>query len=99
MQNVPFKDTVSIAKAAADVICKQLENKPDSLICIAAGHSSLPLFDELIERYKKNQRKTLLFFAGFLTKYLFLQNLIFPAARYLPLIFFQLPVPLPGPPH
>lgn len=55
MQNVPFKDTFSIAKAAADVICKQLENKPDSLICIAAGHSSLPLFDELIERYKNSQ--------------------------------------------
>ena len=42
MQNKAFPDALAIAGAAADVICKQLEEKPDSLICIAAGHSSLP---------------------------------------------------------
>lgn len=55
MQSISFKDVVSIAKSAADVICKQLEAKPDSLICIAAGHSSLPLCEELIARYKDGQ--------------------------------------------
>ena len=53
MQSKAFPDAASIAVAAADVICKQLEEKPDSLICIAAGHSSLPLCEELIARYKK----------------------------------------------
>ena len=51
MKNISFEDPVSIAKEAADLICKQLEEKPDSLICIAAGHSSLPLCKELITRY------------------------------------------------
>jgi glucosamine-6-phosphate isomerase len=55
MKNISFKDPVSIAKEAADLICKQLEEKPDSLICIAAGHSSLPLCEELITRYKNGQ--------------------------------------------
>ncbi len=55
MQNKVFPDALAIAVAAADVICKQLEEKPDSLICIAAGHSSLPLCEELIDRYKKGQ--------------------------------------------
>lgn len=55
MQNKIFKDAAAIAVAAADVICKQLEEKPNSLICIAAGHSSLPLCDELIARYQNGQ--------------------------------------------
>ena len=55
MQTKKFEDAVSIAVAAADVICKQLKEKPDSLICIAAGHSSLPLCEELIARYQNDQ--------------------------------------------
>ena len=55
MQNISFHDAAAIANSAADLICKQLENKPNSLICIAAGHSSLPLCEELIARYKNNQ--------------------------------------------
>lgn len=55
MQTKKFNDAISITLAAADVICKQLEEKPDSLICIAAGHSSLPLCEELIKRYNQKQ--------------------------------------------
>ena len=55
MQSTKFQDAATIAVAAADVICKQLEKKKDSLICIAGGHSSIPLFDELIDRYQKGQ--------------------------------------------
>ena len=55
MQTTTFPNAGAIAVATADVICKQLKNKPDSLICIAAGHSSLPLFEELIIRYKNGQ--------------------------------------------
>ena len=52
MQTKLFKDSKSIAIEAADLICNQIKEKPNSLICIAAGHSSLPLCEELIARYK-----------------------------------------------
>lgn len=55
METQKFNNAESIAIATADVICKQLEEKPDSLICIAAGHSSLPLCEELIKRYNNRQ--------------------------------------------
>ncbi len=55
MQTKKFKDAASIAVTTADIICKQLREKPDSLLCIAAGHSSLPLCEELIKRYHNNQ--------------------------------------------
>ena len=55
MHSKAFPDAKAIAVAVADVICKQLEEKEDSLICIAGGHSSIPLCEELIERYKKGQ--------------------------------------------
>ena len=50
-----FDNSTSIAVATADIICKQLKEKPTSLICIAAGHSSLPLCEELIIRYQNKQ--------------------------------------------
>ena len=55
MQSKAFSSPSAIAVEAADVICRQLAKKPDSLICIAAGHSSLPLCEELIARYKNGQ--------------------------------------------
>ena len=55
MQSKAFASAESIAIEAANIICRQLEEKPNSLICIAAGHSSLPLCEELIARYKNSQ--------------------------------------------
>lgn len=55
MQTKQFENETSIATAAADIICQQLKEKPNSLICIAAGHSSLPLCKELITRYKNKE--------------------------------------------
>jgi glucosamine-6-phosphate isomerase len=37
--------------AIADEIAEQVEKEPDSLICIAAGHTSLGLFKSLIKLY------------------------------------------------
>lgn len=45
-----FKDDKVLSTRAADRVCAQLREKPDSLLCIAAGHSSLGVFQELIRR-------------------------------------------------
>ena len=45
-----FKDDKILSARAADRVCAQLRDKPDSLLCIAAGHSSLGVFQELSRR-------------------------------------------------
>lgn len=50
-----FKDSGVLAAQAADRICAQLREKPDSLLCIAAGHSSLGVFQELVRRARQGE--------------------------------------------
>lgn len=50
-----FKNKDILAARAADRICAQLREKPDSLLCIAAGHSSLGVFHELAKRHRQGE--------------------------------------------
>lgn len=50
-----FESGAEIAKAVADLICAQLIKKPESVLCIAAGHSSLGVFEELAARYVRGE--------------------------------------------
>lgn len=47
-----YEDYKQLSSVAAQQIADHLSEKPDSLICIAAGHSSLGVFDALIEMFK-----------------------------------------------
>lgn len=44
-----FDSAQQLAQAEAERIAALLRDKPDALICIAAGHTSLPVFDALLE--------------------------------------------------
>ena len=50
-----FETDALLASAAADEVCSLLQKKPDALLCIAAGHSSLGVFQELIQRFQKGE--------------------------------------------
>ena len=50
-----FGDNDKLGKYVADQIEELISEKPNALICIAAGTSSLPVFNELVERVKTNQ--------------------------------------------
>ena len=44
-------DTAALAaEYAADTVEALLREKPDAVLCLAAGHTSLPVFDELARR-------------------------------------------------
>ena len=44
-------DTAALAaEYAADTVEVLLREKPDAVLCLAAGHTSLPVFDELARR-------------------------------------------------
>ncbi len=45
-----FTDDAAIGRYIADGICRTLADKPDALVCIAAGTSSFPVFNELLAR-------------------------------------------------
>lgn len=47
-----FSNDAALGAYAADVITGILADKPDAVICIAAGTSSFPVFDELKARVK-----------------------------------------------
>ncbi len=50
-----FENESILSAAAADSVCELLQEKPDALLCIAAGHSSLGLFRELIRRFQEKK--------------------------------------------
>lgn len=50
-----FNDDVQLGEYVADQIEELLIKKPDALICIAAGTSSLPVFDALIKRVRSGK--------------------------------------------
>ena len=47
---VRFTDDRAVGEYIADGICEILAKKPDALICIAAGTTSFPVFDALLDR-------------------------------------------------
>lgn len=55
MQFKVFPDDTLLSSAVADAICGQLRQNPRSLLCLAAGHSSLGVFQELVRRYRQNE--------------------------------------------
>lgn len=50
-----FDSEQAIAEATADLFCKHLKNKPDSVLCVAAGHSSIGPLKLLVERYERGE--------------------------------------------
>ena len=50
-----FESEEAIAKATADLFCEQLKKKPDSVLCVAAGHSSIGPLQILVERFKRGE--------------------------------------------
>lgn len=50
-----FENDCALSAAAADSVCELLQAKPNALLCIAAGHSSLGLFQELIRRFQEKK--------------------------------------------
>jgi 6-phosphogluconolactonase/glucosamine-6-phosphate isomerase/deaminase len=50
MQTIIFENPRVAADHAADTLASILSAKPEALLCIAAGHSSLPFFEAVLER-------------------------------------------------
>ena len=50
MKTIIFESPEEAAGHAADTLASILKVKPEALICVAAGHSSLPFFDAVLER-------------------------------------------------
>ncbi|MDR2402567.1 MAG: 6-phosphogluconolactonase [Spirochaetaceae bacterium] len=50
MKTMIFESPVAAAVHGADTLASILRAKPEALICLAAGHSSLPFFDAVLER-------------------------------------------------
>ncbi len=50
-----YNSAADIGKKIAEELAQVLANKPNALICIAAGNSSLCLFEELIKLHKQNK--------------------------------------------
>ena len=50
-----FDSEQAIAEATADLFCEHLKNKPDSVLCVAAGHSSIGPLKLLVERYERGE--------------------------------------------
>ncbi len=50
MNMIRFLDDRAVGDYIADGICRVLEQKPDALICIAAGTTSFPVFDAINAR-------------------------------------------------
>jgi|SRR5690625_3912753 len=48
-------ETTAIAELAADAVCALIDRKPDAVIGLATGSSPLPLYAELIRRYKAGE--------------------------------------------
>lgn len=50
MKKIVFESDVSLASFAADMVQKQIESKPDSILGLATGSTPLGLYKELAER-------------------------------------------------
>jgi len=50
MKKIVFESDVSLASFAADMVQKQIESKPDSILGLATGSTPLGLYKELIDR-------------------------------------------------
>ena len=50
MKTKIFETAAEAARYAADAAARILSEKPAALFCLAAGHSSLPFFDALVEK-------------------------------------------------
>ena len=50
MKKVVFESDASLASFAADMVQKQIESKPDSILGLATGSTPLGLYKELIDR-------------------------------------------------
>lgn len=50
-----FDSAQALAQAEAERIAALLHDKPDALLCIAAGHTSLPVFDALLAMQQKGE--------------------------------------------
>lgn len=50
-----FENEEAIALATADLFCEHLKNKPESVLCVAAGHSSIGPLKILVERYERGE--------------------------------------------
>ncbi|PPC74350.1 glucosamine-6-phosphate deaminase [Pokkaliibacter plantistimulans] len=52
---VVIAPTDQIASKAADIVCQQLQRKPDSVLGLATGSTPVALYRELISRYQQQQ--------------------------------------------
>jgi galactosamine-6-phosphate isomerase len=50
MNEKTFESTGLMGETLTDEICSLVKSKPNALICLAAGHSSLPVFERLAAR-------------------------------------------------
>lgn len=55
MEVIVPKETAEIARIGADAICDLLAKKPNAVLGLATGSSPLPLYAELIRRYKAGE--------------------------------------------
>jgi len=55
MQLIRYKTPVEMAEAEADRVQALLAKKPTALLCLAAGHTSLPVFDVLAQRVREGK--------------------------------------------
>ena len=55
MQIRQFENSEAIAVATADLFCEHLKKKPESVLCVAAGHSSIGPLQILVERYQRGE--------------------------------------------
>lgn len=53
MKKYVFENSEQGGALVADEIIKLVNNKPDALLCLAAGHSSLPIFNRLITYHRE----------------------------------------------
>ncbi len=50
MKTLIFATEQQASRYAAETVAAILKKKPDAVLCLAAGHTSIPVFDALIER-------------------------------------------------
>lgn len=54
MKFIMFENYLELCTVEAKKIAAIMKNKPDSLICLAAGHSSLGIFQGLVKQYESS---------------------------------------------
>jgi len=55
MEVIIVDNSDEVAQRAADVVCQQLEEKPDSVLGLATGGTPVRLYEELISRHKAGE--------------------------------------------